>query len=317
MTYYFNFIAMGIITLSTKANYQIQQTRWLDDEAALRLIREQVFIAEQSVPEHLEWDDEDEMATHLLAIDNDGQPVGTARLLENGKIGRMAVLPDWRHKGIGSALLKNLLDICRLKSQQPFLDAQAQAVEFYTPFGFVIDGKEFMDAGIPHFRMQYQVSQDRTQHSFDSRDDNRHVALQIISQANRLVRIMTPDLEIPVYDQPDFIRTLTRIATKNPHSRIHILVSESNKAVKSGHRLIELARKLSSSIFLHNPPRDMKSETSLLLVDCNAYLKKNNGLFFTGKYCMHDPLQTRELEKQFDDIWEKSQPDPELRRLYI
>ena len=308
---------MDIFTLKNQSNYQIKQTDWKHDKQALKLVREQVFIQEQSVPEDLEWDKEDETAIHLLAINKDGQAVGTARLLENGKIGRMAVLPDWRHQGIGSSLLSTLLEICRVKKTQPFLEAQTQAVGFYQPFGFVTEGKEFMDAGIPHFRMQYQPSKDKTCYRFDSRDENREVALNMIRLADRHVRIITPDLESPVYDQPDFIRSLTRLATKSSHSKIQILVNESNKAVKSGHRLIELARKLSSSIFIHNPPVDMKTEESMLLIDCKACLQKKNGLLYTGKYCMYNPLKTRELEKQFDEIWEKSQPDPEMRRLFI
>ena len=308
---------MDIITLNNKSKYQINQANWHDDNAALRLVRELVFIKEQSVPEELEWDDDDEAATHILAKDDSGNPVGTARLLSNGKIGRIAVLPDWRNMGVGSSLLHFILNICHQKELQPFLEAQTHAIGFYQPFGFVVEGEEFMDAGIPHFRMLYQASQDKTQHRFDSRDTNRRVALQIVSQAQRFVRILTPDLENSIYDQPDFIRSLSRLATQSAHSRIHVLVNESDKAVKSGHRLIELARKLSSSIFLHNPSRELKSEASLLLVDCNAYLKKQNGLLYTGKYCLHDPLQTRDLEKQFDDIWDKSSPDPELRRLYI
>jgi predicted GNAT family N-acyltransferase len=60
------------------------------DGAAIRAIREAVFIQEQGVPAELEWDGSDAQATHLLAIEPGGQAVGTARLLPDGRLGRMA-----------------------------------------------------------------------------------------------------------------------------------------------------------------------------------------------------------------------------------
>lgn len=134
----------------------IQVVRWEEAEPALRVIRIAVFIHEQHVPEAMEWDEFDAVSIHLLACNTIGQPVGTARLLPDGHIGRMAVLKEWRGQGFGSAMLRRLLQELTLRRQQKAqLNAQSSAVPFYEKFGFKVLGEEFMEAGIPHVKMTF------------------------------------------------------------------------------------------------------------------------------------------------------------------
>jgi predicted GNAT family N-acyltransferase len=134
--------------------YRVRPARWEADRAALRSIRERVFVHEQGVPLALEWDGKDAAAWHVLAEDPAGHPLGTARLLPDGQIGRMAVLPQWRCRGVGTALLQALLrEADTRQGMAPYLNAQRSALEFYVRFGFVARGPEFTEAGIPHRRM--------------------------------------------------------------------------------------------------------------------------------------------------------------------
>lgn len=136
------------------SDFLISQTRWQEREQALRLIRETVFIREQNVPEELEWDGLDNGATHLLACDEHGTPIATARMLSNGHIGRVAVLLPWRRHGVGTALLQRLLQIAASQGlHEVDLDAQLEALPFYQHLGFTAQGEVFMDAGIPHRHM--------------------------------------------------------------------------------------------------------------------------------------------------------------------
>lgn len=79
----------------------------------LRAVREAVFVQEQGVPVELEWDELDPLCHHVIARDSQGQPIGTGRLTPEHRIGRMAVLPDWRNRGVGDAMLQALLDKAR------------------------------------------------------------------------------------------------------------------------------------------------------------------------------------------------------------
>jgi predicted GNAT family N-acyltransferase len=139
-------------------NVTIRQVEFNREQAAIESIRRKVFIEEQDVPEELEWDGLDTDAVQLLATNSEDKPVATARMLSNGHIGRMAVLPQWRGQGIGHALLSALLDIARQR-QLPgvYLNAQLSAVGFYAKAGFQTEGDTFMDAGIPHKRMFLQL----------------------------------------------------------------------------------------------------------------------------------------------------------------
>ena len=127
---------------------------WAEGEAVLSELRRRVFIEEQQVPEELEWDGEDAQALHFLAM-IEGQPVGCARLLPDGHIGRMAVLKAWRGRGAGRRLMKVILmEAERLRLGHLFLNAQTRAVGFYLKYGFNQVGGEFPDARIPHVRME-------------------------------------------------------------------------------------------------------------------------------------------------------------------
>jgi len=126
---------------------------WQKDNAELRRIRETVFIAEQAVPPELEWDAEDAEALHFLAFEGD-YPIGTARLLADGHIGRVSVLKDWRGLKVGDALIRAVIAEAEQRGlQQQMLSAQVHATPFYERLGFSIVSGEYLDAGIPHVDM--------------------------------------------------------------------------------------------------------------------------------------------------------------------
>lgn len=135
-------------------HFTVRTADWPEDAEALRRVRQQVFVVEQKVPSELEWDGEDEGSHHLLAMDANAEPIGTARLLPTGQVGRMAVLKDWRGRGVGSAMLNQLLDI-RSETSPLFLNAQVHAVSFYKRLGFHPVGEVFDEAGIDHVRMEF------------------------------------------------------------------------------------------------------------------------------------------------------------------
>lgn len=134
--------------------FLIATADWESDRPSLRAIREEVFVDEQKVPRELEWDEDDASCIHLLAYSVAGAPVGTARMKPDGQIGRMAVLKDWRGQGVGSALLLSLIGIAEEHGlNEVFLHAQISALGFYHQHGFIAQGEEYMEAGIPHVNM--------------------------------------------------------------------------------------------------------------------------------------------------------------------
>lgn len=134
--------------------FTVHLISWHDGEPLLRAIREKVFMQEQNVPAELEWDGLDDICHHALALSANGEAVGCGRITPDGHIGRMAVLPEWRRKRIGSAILELLVDYASTQHLvQVDLNAQVQAMPLYKQFGFEEEGEVFMDANIPHRKM--------------------------------------------------------------------------------------------------------------------------------------------------------------------
>lgn len=131
--------------------FALEAGPWMNLAAEALALRVQVFVVEQGVPADMELDEYDPLSTHVLARDAAGRPIGTGRLLPDGHIGRLAVLPEWRGKGVGRALFEALLDQAASAAMGHLaLHAQTKAAGFYQRFGFDAVGAEFIEAGIPH-----------------------------------------------------------------------------------------------------------------------------------------------------------------------
>ena len=151
------FDRVPLLTPVDIVEFGIETGPWDELAEPARQVREAVFVAEQKVPRDIEMDEHDAANRHVVARDADGGAIGTGRLLVQGKsghIGRMAVLADWRGKGVGRGLLEGLLEeAATLHLQNLALHSQTQACGFYRGFGFVEEGPEYMEAGIPHRTM--------------------------------------------------------------------------------------------------------------------------------------------------------------------
>jgi predicted GNAT family N-acyltransferase len=136
------------------ANTQILQVNWQDAENELRIIRTKVFIEEQRVAPDFEWDEIDATAVHLLAM-LENLPIACLRIIKYQKIGRMAVLKDYRAMGLGMALLLEAIKICKKQGTKSiYLTAQTHAIGFYKQAGFKEISGVYQDANIPHVDMQ-------------------------------------------------------------------------------------------------------------------------------------------------------------------
>ncbi|MGC8667446.1 MAG: GNAT family N-acetyltransferase [Chthonomonadales bacterium] len=149
-----------ILCGSTDASGSMVTFRRVQDEEDLRRcldVRLRVFVEEQEVPASEELDAYDAVAEHFLA-ECRGCVLGTARMVDLGdgvgKIGRVAVLREWRGKGIGRALMEFVLAHAEGRFDVLILDAQVPVIAFYEKLGFEAEGEVFLDAGIPHRRMR-------------------------------------------------------------------------------------------------------------------------------------------------------------------
>lgn len=302
------------------------------DRNALQSIRSQVFVHEQQVPESLEWDGLDAEAVHVLAESSEGTPIGTARLLPSGKIGRMAVLREHRGRGVGTRLLLSLMKIAGQHGDAPVsLNAQSAVVDFYRRLGLETEGAEFDEAGIAHRRMVLRNPRRLLEQDLAHRRlgiDAGPLALEdatlvagaaalLAAQAHRELCLLSADINPRLYDQAAFLSALRELALgRKGQPVLRVLLQDALAPVRRGHRLIELARTLSSAIELRILPEEATdAPNGMLLADDSGYcLEHKNG---GAAVDFRSPSRVRELRHGFDQHWERSAPHTELRRLHL
>ena len=129
------------------------------------LVRYSVFVQEQNVPENIEMDDRDPLCRHIV-IEIDYTPIATGRIdiAKEGKIGRVAVIKDYRNKGYGSLIVHKLEKIAQEEGlTSVWLNAQKPSINFYQRLGYQVISDEFIEANIVHQKMSKKLLQNQAQ----------------------------------------------------------------------------------------------------------------------------------------------------------
>ncbi len=135
---------------------------WTALSEGARAVRYAVFVQEQQIPKELEQDSADATAVHVVLCNRLGQAVATGRLLQAepgvGQIGRLAVTRVLRGGGLGLMVLQALIQAAAARGDhEVMLHAQASAIAFYVKQGFIPRGTAFVEAGIDHLEMVFNL----------------------------------------------------------------------------------------------------------------------------------------------------------------
>jgi predicted GNAT family N-acyltransferase len=312
-------------------DYRVEPADYHADFNDLRAIREEVFIVEQNIPEAIEIDLEDPDCFHVIARDKLHQAIGTARISSDHKIARMAVLKDWRKKGVGKSLLIALIEKARKSGwTEVTLNAQTDVILIYEKLGFTRDGEVFLVANIPHQTMRLQieplVSSRPVQKSreplieiseLDGLENTLTALKQLISKARRLISIYSPDLEPVVYGQAEIIESLKQFAINSAGGNVQIIVQDPLSLRSQAHPLIDLAQRLPSVFFLRTPvePDDLEYPSAYLVNDRDGYLFRQQSSQYQGVWSPALPSRNRQLAEHFDRVWQRCRPCTEFRVL--
>ncbi|MCX7063994.1 MAG: GNAT family N-acetyltransferase [Proteobacteria bacterium] len=316
---------------------------WSTYQDRLRAVRTRVFIEEQGVPTAIEWDGLDEDAHHFIALNEAGQPLGTARLLNSGQIGRMAVLKDQRGRGIGRALLEAAVHHAADSGMsRVFLHAQVHAQEFYRKAGFLLTGTAMVEAGIPHVEMAmmlpipFNASTAAHAHPainpgnppsevpakaivpFDSELECRTAVAELIESARRTVIILSATLDPGVFAAEQILSAISALARRSRSAHVRILVEDTKAIASDNHPLLQLARRLPSKVAMRRLPNDPSPpRTSFVVVDGIAIWVQPDKDVYVGWWNLNDRVEARRLADQFVWLYERSSDDPELRLLSL
>jgi len=298
---------------------------WQQHQHALMSIRQAVFIEEQNVPKDIEIDEHDPICLHILAYDKD-LPVATARLLNDGHIGRMCVLKSYRLQGIATELLNRLIQKARQRSIQSIeLHAQLTALPFYQKAGFVVCSVTFMDAGIKHKTMRLeQPSQPSLGNNpltleLDSRVLCSETIISLISQATRSIAIFSQNLEYTLYHHSKVSEAIKTLIRRNRKAQVRIICKDSRSASQHGHCLINLAQRFSTFIEIRKPnTKEINQfQQSWLIIDDVGFCHIKNIERFVGTASFNQPLAVKESLDYFNHAWENSEIDQQTRPLSL
>lgn len=163
-----------------------------------------------------------------------------------------------------------------------------------------------------------QLGRDDREFILESREDVRSVAVELARQAQHSLLLVTGNLEPLVFDQQPFLDAISSFARRNAGSHFSIVVQDGRMAVSNGHRLIELARRLSTHIQIRRPaPHHRGIPRTYLLSDNAGYFNRPLSSRYEGTANFNDPGVVEVLKRHFMEIWEQAVPDEEMRRLYL
>ena len=315
-------------------DFTLEPATWEHDQEDLKRVRTAVFIVEQAIPESEEWDELDPRSWHVLARALDGTPIGTGRLTPEHKIGRMAVLRDWRGKGVGEAIVRALVERAREQGiTELTLHAQTHALAFYTRCGFSAYGEEFDECGIPHRRMRMALAPREAYRpsapleetpaprliAVTDREGARAAVLELLGLARRELCLYTRDLDPLLFDTDEALEAVRRVATAGRGASVRILVQQPALPLQDGHRLLHLARRLPSVFAFRTPDteEDLQYPSAFLLNDRRGYYFRTLGSRFEGEAHTYAPGRHAQLQEYFNQVWQRASPSQELRQLSL
>jgi len=315
-------------------DFRVEPADYKVDFKDLRSVREPVFVQEQNVPVELEWDELDPQCRHVIARDAEHRPIGTGRLTPEHKIGRMAVLQEWRGKGVGEALLIALIDQARVDGlREVSLNAQVDAIGFYEKFGFTPYGERFEEAGIQHQAMRRSLEPlDKGERStakprgpgVPSEDFEGHEAVlaavrTLVQSARRDVVVYTRELEPSIFAHPSIVEAFKAFAISGRAGTARFLIQDPTLAQGQPHPLLAMAQRLSSAFQFRTPidPGELQYPSVFVVNDNDGYLFRLLGSRFEGDWSPALPGRSRQLNEHFQRVWERARPCTELRSLQI
>lgn len=152
----------------------------------------------------------------------------------------------------------------------------------------------------------------------DDAEQNRVASAALVKQARYTLDVVSRDLDHAIYDNEEFKTSVKDLATSGPKAKIRLLIQDSEKAVKQGHRLVDLACRLSSFIDIRIQGKRFKEfNEAWLIVDAKAWVRRPFAEKYNAEINFSSSRKLRETSKTFDVMWNEASHDPNLRRLSL
>lgn len=160
---------------------------------------------------------------------------------------------------------------------------------------------------------------DKKRDVVSSFEDNQQATVDVAKIAQRGLAIYTPDLEPGIYDHEDFIAVVKRLVLSKRYARVRVLISNPGRAIRSGHRLVSLGRRLNSYIEFRDVQEEFREDhkEAFIIADDRALMYRADAGRWEGMVGLNEPAIARQHLNVFEKIWQVSEYKQELRRLSV
>lgn len=327
--------------------FDTREVSWADYRPRIRVIRRSVLVGELGLPGEFVEDDADADAIHWIAEDEQsGQAIGSVRMSVDGAAARLTVLPEHRGKGIGKSLLElTVAKARRFGLRSVKVDALAELEPLYLVAGFEPRGESFSAYDHMHQSFEcsvdppgtddipmrqiesdrfdnddviYRLGEDKKLILLRSEDDFHNIIIEMCRQATQSIRIYSPVLEHKLFDEPQLRDICSALARRNKYTLVEMLLYDSHRVVKNGHCLLEIARRLPSSIRIRVVHPELRQQNhEYVLADSAGVIYRHDNEVYDGYANFSDIADGNRLARQFARAWDSSLHDPYLRTLKI
>ncbi|RBH90422.1 GNAT family N-acetyltransferase [Xanthomonas oryzae pv. oryzae] len=310
--------------MTPHASSQIITLNPASDAGALRAVRLACVTDTAGATSGAEWDALDPLSLHLGARTEDGQLIGSVRLTADRRLDRLGILPDWRRRGLADQLLAAAVDTAR-QHGWPSLHASpspnAEAV--FARQGFLPDTTlvplperigqtHAAPGGVVHRRLDGPMAVETLTAALAA-------TTGLLCAARRQVLIYTRALDPTLFDNAAVLDALRRFATARHDKRVHVLMQDPASANAGSSAMLRLAQRLPSVFRFRavSDPVDASFASVYVVGDDAYYFRPTVHRFDDGETWLSGAARSRQLEREFAQIWERSALWNEPRALGI
>lgn len=325
----------------SKNDISVEITNWEKSESELCAIRREVFIEEQGVSEQEELDGKDHLYTQVIVHSkNHIEAIGCARISPEGKIGRVAIVKNFRGLGVGQKLMEFCTQTVLEKGQTPKLDAQTSAIGFYELLGYVCEGEVFMDANIPHKHMRFALASFFNNNSdtdefiesdyhiketqplksaLKSTQDCEDALLRTLESTRGELMICCSSALLNLLSSSQWLEQLKSKLISHSESEVKIVIGSYDSAATQIRGLIDLSRRLSSKLKLKCLNPDQHDFPSLTATNTQSTVEiHQDGDQLTGIQTRLSNAKKELLREDFYRIWDaRSFAHPDFKELNL
>ncbi|MDA0978259.1 MAG: GNAT family N-acetyltransferase [Proteobacteria bacterium] len=314
--------------------FDTAEVLWSEHHRPIRQLRRRVFVNELKLPDFQLEDETDDKAIHWIAENDDSHVIGTIRMTGDGHISRLAVQDNFRGTGIGATLLELAIqrgrrfaltdltataesgngELLQARGFEQTADGWHLALE---PEDRDVERRELQGASLDG-DVTYQLGVDRQMILLRSESDFANVIMEMARQARQYIRIYSPYLAHELFDRTELRDICSNLARRNRYTRVEILIFDPHRVFKNGHALLNISRRLPSSIGIKIVDPEMRQQNhEYVIVDGEGLIYRQEVDNYEGYACFHDITESNRLNRQFTASWESGLLDPNLRQLRI